>query len=202
LSRYTAPVLALPPGEFAAYLFDCDGTVVDSMPLHYLAWRQAVAEWGGEFDEQLFYAWGGRPVADMVSDLNSQQGLSMPLEAFTRRREDLYRAMLPQLTAVPEVLRVIKEAHGRIPFALVSGGARDSVTGSLTAVGLLDRFDVMVCAEDYYKPKPDPEAFLVAARLLGVPPKDCLVFEDTDMGIQAATAAAMASVRVISRELR
>jgi len=191
--------LVLPPGDFAAYLFDCDGTVVDSMPLHYLAWRQAVKEWGGELDEEVFYAWGGRPVADMVADLNSQQGLSIPLKAFTLRREELYRAMLPKLTAVPEVRQIIEQTRGRIPFALVSGGARDSVTASLTAVGLSDQFDVMVCADDYTRAKPDPEAFLLAAKLLAVPPESCLVFEDTDMGIQAATAAGMASVRVISR---
>ena len=192
-------MLVLPPGDFAAYLFDCDGTVVDSMPLHYLAWRQAVKEWGGELDEEVFYAWGGRPVADMVADLNSQQGLSIPLKAFTLRREELYRAMLPKLTAVPEVRQIIEQTRGRIPFALVSGGARDSVTASLTAVGLSDQFDVMVCADDYTRAKPDPEAFLLAAKLLAVPPESCLVFEDTDMGIQAATAAGMASVRVISR---
>jgi HAD superfamily hydrolase (TIGR01509 family) len=192
-------VLALPPGEFAAYLFDCDGTVVDSMPLHYLAWRQAVSEWGGEFGEELFYEWGGKTVADIISGLNSLLGLSMPAEALTRRREELYRELLPELTAVAEVLEVIDEVHGRIPFALVSGGARESVTGSLTAVGLLDRFEVLVCAEDYTRPKPDPEAFLLAAKLLEVAPESCLVFEDTVMGIRAATAAGMASVRVDSR---
>jgi HAD superfamily hydrolase (TIGR01509 family) len=123
----------------------------------------------------------------------------MPVEALTRRREELYLELLPELTAVAEVLEVIDEAHGRIPFALVSGGARESVTGSLTAVGLLDRFEVLVCAEDYTRPKPDPEAFLLAAKLLEVSPESCLVFEDTVMGIRAATAAGMASVRVDSR---
>jgi len=196
---YPAAVLVLPPGDFAAYLFDCDGTIVDSMPLHYLAWRQAVAEWGCEFDEDLFYAWGGRPVAEIITDLNTRHGLAMPIAAVDERREALYRETLPKVTAVPEVLQHIEAAHGRIPFAVVSGGARDSVTASLTTLGLLDRFDIMVCAEDYIKPKPDPEAFLLAASRLGVPPESCLVFEDTEMGIQAATAAGMASVRVISR---
>lgn len=192
-------MLILPPGDFAAYLFDCDGTVVDSMPLHYLAWRQVVRELGGEFGEELFYAWGGKTVADIVAGLNSLQGLSMPLDVVVLRHGELYKAMLPKLTAVAEVRELIEEAHGRIPFGLVSGGARDSVAASLTAVGLLDRFDVMVCAEDYSRPKPDPEAFLVAAKLLGVQPESCLVFEDTEMGVQAATTAGMSCVRVASR---
>ncbi|SCG76292.1 HAD family hydrolase [Micromonospora inositola] len=189
-------LLSLPPGHFRAYLFDCDGTIADSMPLHYAAWRSALDEWGCEFPEDLFYAWGGRPVADIVATLNERHGLAMPVDTVARRREALYQRSLPELTAVPEVLAHIEDAHGRYPFAVVSGSTRESVTASLTTLGLLDRFDVLVCAGDYARAKPDPEAFLVAARLLGVPPESCLVFEDTDLGIAAATAAGMASVRV------
>ncbi|MEW2430104.1 HAD-IA family hydrolase [Micromonospora sp. NPDC047644] len=188
--------LPLPPGPFAAYLFDCDGTIVDSMPLHYLAWQRALEEWACEFPEDLFYAWGGRPTADIIVALNEQQGLTMPVEAVVERRESYYQELLPQLAAVPEVLAHIHDAHRRVPFAVVSGSTRASVTASLDALGLLDRFDVLVCADDYTRAKPDPEAFLLAAQQLGVPPESCLVFEDTDLGIQAATAAGMASVRV------
>lgn len=188
--------LLLPDGDFQAYLFDCDGTIADSMPLHYTAWQQALGEWGAELPEDLFYAWGGRTVADIIVDLNERQGLAMPVEAVARRREDLFQQLLPQVTAVPEVLRHLEEAHGRIPFAVVSGSTRESVTASLTALGLLDRFDALVCAGDYAKPKPDPSAFLLAAELLHVDPARCLVFEDTDLGVAAATAAGMAAVRV------
>ncbi|MBQ0990381.1 HAD-IA family hydrolase [Micromonospora sp. PSH03] len=188
--------LPLPPGPFAAYLFDCDGTIVDSMPLHYLAWQRALEEWGCEFPEDLFYAWGGRPTADIIVTLNEQQGLAMPVAAVVERRESYYQELLPQLAAVPDVLAHIHDAHRRVPFAVVSGSTRASVTASLDALGLLDRFDVLVCADDYTRAKPDPEAFLLAAEQLGVPPESCLVFEDTDLGIQAATAAGMASVRV------
>jgi beta-phosphoglucomutase family hydrolase len=188
--------LAVPAGSFAAYLFDCDGTIVDSMPLHYIAWRQALAEWHGDFDEQLFYAWGGRPVADIIASLNAAQGLRMPVAEVAERKESLYQELLPRLTAVPEVVAHIDAQYGRIPLAVVSGSTRESVTASLAALGLLDRFDTMVCAGDYARSKPDPECFLLAAARLGVAPESCLVFEDTDMGIQAATAAGMASVRV------
>jgi HAD superfamily hydrolase (TIGR01509 family) len=88
-------------------------------------------------------------------------------------------------------------SHGKIPFAVVSGSTRDSVTRSLKTLGILDKFETLVCAGDYRKSKPDPEPFLIAAERLGVAPKDCLVFEDTEMGIQAATAAGMASVKVL-----
>jgi HAD superfamily hydrolase (TIGR01509 family) len=188
--------LNLPQGAFDAYLFDCDGTIVDSMPIHYVAWKKALGEWNCEFDEKLFYAWGGRPTPEIISTLNQMQRLSMPVERVAHRKEEFYFSMLPELKAVPEVLEHIVAQHGRIPFAVVSGSARDSVTASLETLKLLDRFETLVCAGEYQKSKPDPEAFLLAASRLGVAPKSCLVFEDTEMGIQAATAAGMASVKV------
>jgi HAD superfamily hydrolase (TIGR01509 family) len=188
--------LELPARSFGAYLFDCDGTIVDSMPLHYIAWKKALAQWNCSFEEQLFYAWGGRPVTEIIAALNKRDGLNMPVDAVARRKEDLYFELLPQITAIPEVVEHIEAKHGHIPMAVVSGSRRDSVLGSLTALHLVDKFDTLVCAEDYARGKPAPDCFLVAAERLGVAPEDCLVFEDTDMGIEAATAAGMASVRV------
>jgi HAD superfamily hydrolase (TIGR01509 family) len=188
--------LKLPPGSFQAYLFDCDGTIADSMPLHYIAWKKALSERNCAFDEKLFYAWGGRPIAEIIATLNEDQKLSMPVETVAQRKEQLYIELLPQLTAVAEVLEHIEAQHGRIPFAVVSGSTRESVVASLTTLNLLDRFDTLVCAGDYKKSKPDPECFLLAAANLHVAPESCLVFEDTEMGIQAATAAGMASVRI------
>ena len=188
--------LKLPGGAFSAYLFDCDGTIVDSMPSHYIAWKKALGEWNCEFDEKLFYAWGGMPILEIIATLNKQRGLSMPVETVAQRKESLYFELLPQLKAVPEVLEIIRARQGRIPFAVVSGSALESVTASLRALNLLDRFDTLVCAGDYKKSKPDPEAFLLASTRLKVAPESCLVFEDTDMGIQGATSARMASVKI------
>jgi len=188
--------LKLPNGPFKAYLFDCDGTIADSMPLHYMAWSKVLLDWGCEFGEDLFYSWGGMPVREIVATLNQKYGLEMPVEYVARRKEQFYLEILPQLKAVPEVLEHIEISYGQIPFAVVSGSTRDSVIASLKALGILDKFDTLVCAGEYTRSKPDPEPFLIAAERLGVAPADCLVFEDTDMGIQAATAAGMASVKI------
>ena len=188
--------LPLPPGPFSAYLFDCDGTVVDSMPLHAVAWKQALAEWNCAFDESMFYASGGKPIREIVASLNEEYGLDMPIETVARRKEELYIELLPQLKPVPEVLEHVDAQYGRIPFAVVSGSTRESVLASLGVLKLLDRFETLVCAGDYKNSKPHPEAFLMAAARLGVAPEMCLVFEDTDLGIQAATAAGMASVKI------
>jgi beta-phosphoglucomutase family hydrolase len=190
--------LEIPAGDFRAYLFDCDGTIADSMPLHYIAWTKVLGEWSCTFDEELFYSWGGKPTVKIVADLNQMQGLNMPAEAVAAHKESLYYELLPQLKPVPEVLEHIQAQQGRIPFAVVSGSSRTSVVKSLTAIGLLDRFQVIVGSGDYKNGKPAPDGFLLAASRLGVAPRNCLVFEDTAMGIQAATAAGMASVRVPS----
>ena len=189
--------LQLPPGDFRAYLFDCDGTIVDSMPLHYIAWKTALGEWGCDYPEDIFYQWGGKPIRQIIADLNVMQGLNMPVEEVALRKEGLYYELLPRLTAVPEVLAEIKVQHGRIPFAVVSGSTRESVVRSLEITHLLDKFDVLVCAGEYERGKPAPDPFLLAARKLNVAPEHCLVFEDTDLGIDAATAAGMQSVRIL-----
>jgi len=166
------------------------------MPLHAVAWKQALAEWNCVFDESMFYASGGKPIREIVASLNEEYGLDMPVEAVARRKEELYIELLPQLKPVPEVLEHVDAQYGRIPFAVVSGSTRESVLASLGVLKLLDRFDTLVCAGDYKNSKPHPEAFLMAAARLGVAPATCLVFEDTDLGIEAATAAGMASVKI------
>lgn len=190
--------LKIPAGDFRAYLFDCDGTIADSMPLHYIAWKTALGEWNCDFDEKLFYEWGGKPPKEIIAALNQMNGLAMPVGAVAARKEKLYFELLPHLEPVAEVLEHIEAMHRRIPFAVVSGSSRESVVNSLTAIGLLDKFDLIVGSEDYKRSKPAPDAFLTAAQGLGVDPRKCLVFEDTDLGIQAAAAAGMAAVKVPS----
>lgn len=189
-------LLPVPDGEYQGYLFDCDGTITDSMPAHHLAWQAALAEWGCSFPEDLFYSWGGRPVADIVAELNERQGLRMPVHQVAERQEELFRAGLPSITGVPGVLEHIEDAYGRLPIGVVSGSTRLAVTASLEALGLLDRFAVLVCAGEYERPKPHPDAYLLGARLLGVDPARCLAFEDTELGLRAAAAAGMTTVRV------
>ncbi len=188
--------LPLPPGAFKAYLFDCDGTVVDSMPLHYLAWRRALDVYRCDFPEELFYEWGGKPVDEILRTLSHAQGIALPIQETADIKESYFHEALPQLTVVAEVLEHIDDAHGRVPFAIVSGGGRESVKRSLAQLGLLDRFETFVCAEDYTHAKPNPEPYLIAAERLGIAPADCLVFEDTQLGIDAAVAAGMQWVKV------
>lgn len=188
--------LPLPGGPYKAYLFDCDGTIADSMPLHYVAWDRALGEWNCVFPKETFYAWGGWPVTKIIAQLNEDNGLNMPVDEVAARKEAYYYEILSELKAVAEVVEHIDDQHSKIPFAVVSGSSRESVTASLESLGLLDRFDALVCAGEYTHSKPHPEPFLKAAEKLGVAPEHCLVFEDTEMGIQAAKDAGMDWIKV------
>jgi HAD superfamily hydrolase (TIGR01509 family) len=188
--------LDIPNRTFGGYIFDCDGTIADNMPLHYRAWSMAMADFGGEYPEELFYAWGGRPTAVIVSLLNEKYGLALDVDETVQRKEKYYLSLIPEVVPVPEVLEIVKSMHGTAPLSVASGGHRDLVEATLDVLGIRDLFQAIVCAEDYERGKPHPDPFLLAAKLMSVPPEDCVVFEDSPIGIEAAKAANMAWVHV------
>lgn len=188
--------LDIPDRAFGGYIFDCDGTIADNMPLHYRAWSMAMADFGGEYPEELFYAWGGRPTAVIVGLLNEKYGLALDVDETVRRKEKYYLGLIPEVVPMPEVLGIVKSIHGTVPLSVASGGHRELVEATLDVLGIRDLFQAIVCAEDYKRGKPHPEPFLLAAKLMSVPPEDCVVFEDSPIGIEAAKAANMAWVHV------
>jgi beta-phosphoglucomutase family hydrolase len=189
-------MIKIPPGNFAAYIFDCDGTLGDTMPLHYTAWCAALKEHDVDFPEALFYELGGVPTERIVEILNERHGYHLHVKQTAAYKEQLYLAGIEHITPIEPVVAIVNEVHGRLPLAVASGGHRHIVTSTLTCLGIIDKFDVLVCAEDYRNGKPHPDPFLVAAERLGVIPEKCLVFEDTNTGIEAARAAGMQWVLV------
>ena len=188
--------LPIPDRRFGAYLFDLDGTIADSMPVHLVTWQQAVREAGGEFPAELFWAWGGIPLPKTVEMLNERFGYQMNPAEVVHRKEQLYLSMIDRVRPIASVAAHITEQHGKLPMAVVSGAPCLTITKTLEALQLKECFDALIGAEDYTRGKPDPEPFLVAAMKLNVRLEDCLVFEDADAGIQAAQAAGMTWVRV------
>jgi HAD superfamily hydrolase (TIGR01509 family) len=188
--------LDLPDRTFGGYIFDCDGTLTDNMPVHYRAWSRAMEDFGGAYPETLFYAWGGRPTTMIVPLLNEKFGFSLKVEEVVRRKEDYYLKMLGEIEPLDEVMAVVRRMHGLAPLAVASGGHRELVEATLDMLGIRGLFDAIICAEDYEQGKPSPEPFLLAARELGVEAESCIVFEDSPLGIEAAQAAGMAWVYV------
>jgi HAD superfamily hydrolase (TIGR01509 family) len=192
----TEEALPIPDRKFGAYLFDLDGTIADSMPVHLITWQQAVREAGGEFPEELFWAWGGIPLPKTVEMLNERFGYNMSPPEVVHRKEQLYLTMIDRVRPIASVAAHIAAQHGKIPMAVVSGSPCLTIHKTLEALHLKHCFHALIGAEDYTHGKPDPEPFLTAAKRLNVAPADCLVFEDADAGIQSAEAAGMAWVRV------
>lgn len=189
--------IVFPARRFGGYIFDCDGTIADTMPLHFRAWTRTLEDFGeGTFPEDLFYAWGGTPTSTIVEQLNARFGLSLDVEETAKKKEGYYLQAIPEVRPVVPVLEFAKAIHGTAPMAIASGGHHEQVDATLSALGITHLFDAVICAEDYACGKPAPDPFLEAAKRLGVPARDCVVFEDSPTGIAAAEAANMAHVFV------
>ena len=193
--------LKIPDGDFAGYIFDLDGTLVDTMPIHYTAWEAALRGAGlvGKLDENLFYELGGVPSRRVAALLGARHGLTLDPEKVYREKETLFKASLQKLELVAPVIEFARRVSATHPVAIASGGTRDVVRSTLEKTGLAPLFPVVVTADDVQHGKPAPDMFLMAARLMGVPPGGCLVFEDGQPGIEAAKAAGMKWVFVPSR---
>ena len=189
-----------PESGFEAVIFDCDGTLVDSMPAHFEAWCEALAMHGagGVFKEDVFFAMGGRPTLDIVVELNDEYDLRLNPEAVALAKREAFLKRLKTLALIDEVANFAGSLRGRMPLAIASGGSRMVVEKTLRAVGISDWFDEVVTADDVTEGKPAPEVFLTAARRLGVDPAKCLALDDAPAGILAARRAGMQVIAVPS----
>lgn len=189
--------LVIPERDFGGYIFDCDGTLADTMPLHYRAWKRLVEELGGSFSEELFYQLGGKPTERILEQLRDEYGLNVgDTYSAAKRKEEYFVEMIHEVGPIEPVLEIARRWHTIKPLAVASGGFRRNVELTLDAIGIRSLFDTLVCVEDCARGKPFPDAFLEAARRMNVPPEDCLVFEDSPLGLQAAKAAGMQCVFV------
>jgi beta-phosphoglucomutase family hydrolase len=195
----TAPSSFTPPTEvFAGYIFDCDGTLADTMPLHHLAWQRALAEHGAEFDFhwELFVSRAGMTLEQTVVELAAQFRVPLDPTAVARSQRHFYAELEPTMEPIADVISYARSAARSAPVSVASGSQRATVDRTLCQLGISDLFPIIVTPEDVPRGKPAPDMFLLAARLMGVAPERCVVFEDGEMGIRAARSAGMAVVRV------
>lgn len=181
---------------FRGLIFDCDGTLADTMPLHYRAWVDALAARNAEISEQLFYDLAGVPTTDIIRLLNDRFGYSLDVEEAAAAKEALYEESLHQAPAIQRVVELVHEYHGRYPLAVASGGIRRLVDKTVQSLELTTLFDAICTAEDVERGKPNPDLFLLAAERIGVPPAECIVLEDSELGLEAARRAGMQPVDV------
>lgn len=189
----TVGFLSFPRNGYDAVIFDCDGTLVDSMSAHFEAWCDALAVYGagGVLREDVFLAMGGRPSRDIVMELNDHYGLKLDPAAMALAKREAFFKRMGSITLIDEVAAFAKSLRGRMPMAVATGSNRRVVEKTLQMLGISDWFDEVVTSEDVVEGKPAPDVFLYAAKLLGVAPSRCLVLEDAPAGILAAQRAGM-----------
>jgi beta-phosphoglucomutase family hydrolase len=197
MSSSDQPAVWTPPAGTRGLIFDCDGTLADTMPVHYRAWTAMLDRHGIPFPEARFYELGGVPTAQIIRILSAESGVPVTdVDAMVHEKEAAFLANLHMVRPLEAVVAAAAYHRGRLPLAVASGGYRETITRTLDQLGIRGWFDALVTAEDTSRHKPEPDVFLEAARRLGVPPQSCVVFEDTDIGLEAARRAGMASVDV------
>jgi len=183
-----------PPVDAKALVFDCDGTIVDTMPNHFDAFMQTATEYGFKFTKELFLTEAGRGETDIIRDIFKGQGLApIDFQAAVDYKKEAFKELcrVQPPSAIPPVMALIQEGKRRgLPMAVVSGSAKEMVIEALEAAGVKDDFEVIIGRQDYEKAKPDPEPYLLGAKMLGVEPKDCVGYEDAEnAGIASILAA-------------
>jgi len=187
-----------PTRNYKGYIFDCDGTLVDSMPLHFRAWRTAFRQHGAtfDFDWMLFVSRAGMPLEQTVEALNVQFSTRLDPKRVVEVQLATYRTLLAEVRPIEPVVEFARRVALGAEVAVASGGQRAEVEASLRNIGIFDLFRVIVAGSEVTRGKPDPEILLRCADGMGVAPRDCLVIEDGELGIEAARRAGMDWVRV------
>lgn len=180
-------------------IFDCDGTLVDTMPLHWMAWQSVCQKHGIHFEEKRFYELGGVGSIQIFKMLLTEQGLPGDPVALSKEKESGFLPFAAQARGIEPVVAIARDNRGKLPMGVATGGKRVNCTAVLKSVGIHDWFDALVTSEDVENQKPAPDIFLQAAAQIGVSPEECRAYEDTDLGLQAVRAAGMEAVDI--REL-
>lgn len=180
-----------------ALIFDLDGTIANSMPLHFVAWKKAAAVMGLEYTTEFLLSCAGMPCKKIIAKMNKDLNQDINENEFSLLKDSFFKEELVKVEGISAVVDLIHEYHNKLPMAVGTGGKRYFANKTLEYLNLTEYFPVVICAEDVENHKPFPDTFLRCASLLGVQAKDCIVFEDAVLGIQAAKSAGMQCIDVI-----
>lgn len=174
-----------------ALIFDLDGTLANTMPIHYIAWKNAAARYGIDFTIEVFMQLAGIPLYPTVEKLNEMFGKNINPQEMGDLKEAEFEANMHLTPEIKPVTDLVRQWHGKLPMAVGTGGSRRLSLKTLEIIGLKGYFDILVTSEDVSEFKPHPMTFLRCAELMGIDPADCEVFEDGMLGFQAARTAGM-----------
>lgn len=172
-------------------IFDCDGTLVDSMPLHMKSWEYAIHKFNAHYDYHFFFSKRGMKETDIIKIYNSQFNVCLNEEELLKSKHEYFMNNIHEIKPIKNVVDIVENYKNIFPMAVVSGGTKKIVYEELRIIGILPYFEAILTADDLIKPKPAPDMFLEASRMINVPTMYCQVFEDGDLGIEAANKAGM-----------
>jgi len=177
--------------EAKALIFDLDGTLSNSLPVHVETWNKIGENYGFTFDPKIVQEMTGRPTIEFAKRIVNQYGLSEEPQNIVNQKQKLFWELAHLLEPVEEIRAIVEEYYGKLPLAVGTGASRKSAVVQLNELNFVHYFDAIVSADDVKNHKPEPETFLECARLLKIEPQFCQVFEDGDLGITAAEKAGM-----------
>ncbi|MCG6915059.1 HAD family phosphatase [bacterium BMS3Abin03] len=182
--------------DVQALIFDCDGTLVDSMPLHMKSWEKAFKFFNIRFDYDYLFSLKGMKELEIIKSYNKKFGTNLNPEETVNKKHNIYFKNINSVKPIEPIVKIATEYFGKFPLAVVSGSVRDIVRKELEVIGIFHLFNTILTANDPFKPKPAPDIFYEAAKRLNVSPENCLVFEDGDPGLEAAVKAGMKMIDV------
>lgn len=179
-----------------ALVFDCDGTLADSMPAHFVSWTEVLRPHGLRLSEERFYAYAGMSSRRIIEALAQAQGVEVDVETIAAAKDECFLDHVARVLPIEPVVAVAREFRGRGPMAVATGNVRRVAEATLSALEIRAWFGAVVSADEVEHAKPAPDTFLEAAKRLGVDPRECRAYEDGELGIEAARAAGMEVVDI------
>jgi beta-phosphoglucomutase family hydrolase len=174
-----------------ALIFDLDGTLANSLPIHMECWEAVCAKFDYHFSREMMLEKTGMPTIKFAEYVKEQSGCGYQPEEISKMKQAEFFKRIEQITLFDPVFALVLKYHKKLPMSIGTGGSRKSVELMLDWLGIRDYFDFVVTSTDVTRYKPEPDTFLECARRMNVDPQYCQVFEDGDMGIRAARAAGM-----------
>lgn len=185
-------------GSYLGFIFDCDGTLVESEDVHFEAFRLAILEQEALLERDWYFTRTGLDRSSLIREFSSNYHPNLDIEQAIERSISIFIETSFRVKPIEQTANLVRDLAGEYPLAVGTNAEQSVARASLTATGMIQHFDHIVSISDGCLPKPSPEIFKKAASLLAVAPAQTLVIEDSAQGVKAALTAGMNVIEITS----